>query len=406
MNLLPRPHLALFAMILATATVHAAEWRIDPLLEFRAGYNDNLRLSVDDEVSTAEISFSPGAEFSRSTAVSRVSGTIDFDFRRYADSNDLDENNSRFALDANRDLERHRLGISLQHINDTTLDSQLDATGITLGRVDRRQSSIAPRWSYMLTERARVQLTYRFNDVAYKNTGRSAYVDFTANYAEASLNAAVDEKTLLTAILSYSTTSNDNDIESAIANLQAGASYRFSETLSLTTFAGVRHTKVKYSRDSFVPILSGNTIIGVVPISEDISSGEWGYTFNVQLSRSFLRGNMDLGASQSISTDVNGQPIEVLQVSTGGSYHLSETLTTGLNLRYSSSKTESTISRSLDRNYYTIEPRLTWQLKKFWRMSASYRYRSQSFDDLKENATQNAAYLTLAYRWPRIAVSR
>jgi hypothetical protein len=45
-------------------------------------------------------------------------------------------------------------------------------------------------------------------------------------------------------------------------------------------------------------------------------------------------------------------------------------------------------------------------MKKFWSLSGSYRYRKQTFNDIKDDATQNAAYLTLTYRWPRIAVSR
>ena len=118
------------------AGVDAAEWKIDPTVAFRAGYNDNIRLTIDDEVSSAEVRLSPSAVFSVVTPTSGVSGNLRFDFRRFEDDSDLDDNNVRFVTSSYHRMERSELGLDLDFIKDTTLDSQLENTGLVFDRVD------------------------------------------------------------------------------------------------------------------------------------------------------------------------------------------------------------------------------------------------------------------------------
>ena len=87
-------------------------------------------------------------------------------------------------------------------------------------------------------------------------------------------------------------------------------------------------------------------------------------------------------------------------------YRFSETLSSNMNLEFYKSETNNNARNNLNRNYYQIEPTFNWDFEQFWRISGSYRYRKQTFDNTSDDATQNAAYLTLTYRWPRIAVSR
>ena len=87
-------------------------------------------------------------------------------------------------------------------------------------------------------------------------------------------------------------------------------------------------------------------------------------------------------------------------------YRFSETLSGDLNLEFYKSETNNNARNDLNRNYYQVEPKFNWDFRQFWRISGSYRYRKQTFDNTGDDATQNAAYLTLTYQWPRIAVSR
>ncbi len=396
-------HLPLLVILTSCgATAQAAEWQIDPTLRFNAGYDDNLRLSTANEVSSAEATFSPSAVFSAKTPTSGISGNVRFDFRRFEDDSDLDDNNTRLDIQTFHDLERSRLGLDLGFIKDTTLDTQLEETGVAFDRVRRQSITASPNWRYTLSERSSLSANYSYRDVEYKDTSDARFVNYTLNSARTSLTRVMSEKTTAKLTLSGSRSNNDNDVESFNINLQAGGSFRFSNTLSASLFAGARRTETTLS-NSRVLFLSGNDVIGET--QRDATSNSSGSTFDASITKTFLRGKIDLSASRNISSDSNGQPIEVTRLSSYNLYRVNETLTVTLDLSLYSSESGNN-SINLNREYYQISPGFTWNLKKFWSLSGSYRYRSQTFGDTKDDATQNAAYLTLTYRWPRIAVSR
>jgi len=360
------------------AGVDAAEWKIDPTIQFRAGYNDNIKLTIDDEVSSAEVKLSPSAIFSVETPTSGSSGNLRFDFRRFEDDSDLDDNNVRFITSSYHRMERSELGLDLDFIKDTTLDSQLENTGLVLDRVDRRLINIGPSWTYNLDERTNARFGYTYNDVKYDDSDETGFVDFHINSGEASLQRVLNERTVASITLSHSQSNNDNDVESKNTNLQGGASYRFSETLSASLFVGVRHTKADFSQSSLIPIFVGDIIIGFIPLNEDVSRSDWGNTFSGSLTKDFLRGQTGLSASRDISNDINGVPIEVARVRWNNLYRFSETLSANLNLEFYRSETNNNARDDLNRDYYQIEPRFNWDFQQFWRISGSYRYRKQA----------------------------
>jgi len=401
-----RNTVTILLLAVCAAGVDAAEWKIDPTVAFRAGYNDNVRLTIDDEVSSAEVRLSPSAVFSVVTPTSGVSGNLRFDFRRFEDDSDLDDNNVRFITSSYHRMERSELGLDLDFIKDTTLDSQLENTGLAFGRVTRYTVNVGPNWTYKLDERTDARFGYTYSDVQYDNSEETRFVDFHINSGEASLQRVLNERTLASITLSHSQSNNDNDVKSKNTNLQGGGSYRFSETLSASLFVGVRHTKADYSQSSLIPIFAGDIIIGFIPLNEDVSRSDWGSTYSGGLTKDFLRGQTSLSASRAISNDINGIPIEVDRLRWNNLYRFSETLSAELNLSFYQSETGNDARSSLNREYYQIEPRFNWDFEQFWRISGSYRYRKQTFDNTSDDATQNAAYLTLTYQWPRIAISR
>ncbi len=394
------------ALTFSAVPANAAEWTIDPTIELRTGYTDNLNLAIDDKISTTEVSLSPGAVFSVETPNSGASGNVNFNFRRFKEDSNLDDDNVRFDINTFHRMERSVTGLNASLIKDTTLDSQLEDTGFVFGRVDRRQLRGGPNWSYSLDERTTAQVNYSYTDVQYKNSGGTGFVDFTVHSGQTSLQRVLNERAMASLTLSYSRSDNDNKVESTNTNLQAGGSYQFSETLSGSLFAGIRRTETDFLRGGFEYILSGDTIIGIIPRTENVSDSSTGYTFNGDITKTFLRGETKLTASRNISSSTNGAPIEVTRLGWKSRYRLSQLLSAGLNVQFYTSQTDNTASRNLNRDYYWIEPRIDWHLKEFWKISGTYRYTKQTFDDTSDDATKNAAYLTLTYQWPRIAVSR
>lgn len=393
-------------LLSGTPIAHAAEWKIEPVLQLSGGYNDNIRLSTNNEISSATGVFSPSSTFSVATPTAGASGKVRFDFERYTEDSDLDENNSLVNLDLYQSFERSRLGLDLAYINDTTLDSQLEETGLVLDRIRRSRISASPSWTWLMDERSNLSASYSYSDVEYKNPGTSGFVNYTLNNGQLSLTRTLNERSAATVSLARVRSDNDNDVKSTNTNLQGGVAYQFSETLSASLFAGGRRTEVDYSRTSFVPVFSGSVIIGYVPLTAAVTNSDWGYIFNIGITKKFLRGETSVSASRDISNDINGTPIEVNRLRWNNLYRFSETFSGHLNLELYNSQYSNAFGQNLDRNYYSVQPELTWQFARFWSLTGSYRYRVQTYSNSNDDATQNAAYLTLTYLWPRIAVSR
>jgi hypothetical protein len=406
MRTLLRPALAVFVVtVIATRTGDAAEWKIDPRVEVRAGHNDNIRLSVDDEVSSPEYILSPGTVFSYETPRLGVSGDFDFQVRRYTDETDLNDEIGRFDVASFYRMERSQLGFKLDIVKDTTLDEQLEETGVAFARIDRWRVSPNPTWTYSLDEITSLELGYTYTDVTYDNNDDTNFADYTTHAGQLSLSRILSPRATGSISASYQRTENDADIESTYSGLQAGAEYRFSETLSGSLFAGVRRSEVEATSNTLVPVVDEDGNVVLIPVASGTQDDDFGHTFSGSLQREFVRGNVRASATRDVSNTVSGIPLEVRRLRLEGLYRFTEVLNGTLWLSYYESEAANGVG-SRDRNYYQIEPRFNWRFRQFWTLSGSYRYRKQTFDATNDDAVQNAAYLTLRYDWPRIAISR
>ncbi|MEE9493407.1 MAG: hypothetical protein V3W04_08530, partial [Gammaproteobacteria bacterium] len=378
----------------------AAEWRIDPSIRLRTGYNDNITLtSGDNEAASSEITLKPSVKFSRNTANSSLSGTVGLNLRRFPDESGLDDDNANLRLSATKSLEHHDFGLDVDFIKDTTLDTELDETGLVFGRTDRTRQSLRPNWSWRFSERTNASLSYTYNDVDYDDNN-NGYVDYLSHSGQLSLNRSLNERAIGSLIVSQTLTDSDNDVLSRVTNLQAGVRYQFSESVSGTLFAGARRTTTKFSRVFFV----SNTI--PIPVTTKVDDD--GTVFSGSLTKKTERGSHGITLSRDVSSSVSGRLIEVTRAGLSNDYRFSERLrgTLGVNFYNSKSTSDASTINNLDREYYTISPGLHWKLSQFWAASVDYRYKKQINEGNSNDAVQNAFYLNLTYNWPRFAWSR
>jgi len=399
----------LIALVVAAnppSPADAAEWKIDPRIELRSGYNDNISLRTDDELSSPEIIVKPATLFSYETPTSGISGDLGFQVRRYTEESDLNDEIGRLDVKSFHRMENTELGFNFDLIKDTTLDDQLEQTGVALDRVDRWRVDLNPTWGYAFSERSSMQLGYTYTNVDYDNDENSNFFNYTTNLGTFSLSRILSERATGSVIFQYGSSDNDADVESTYAGVSGGADYRFSETLTGSVFAGIRRTESKATRNTFVPVQDENNNIIFVPVSSGTREDDYGYIFSGSLSKAFLRGNTSFSATRDISNDISGFLLQVTQLRWASLYRFSETLSGQLDLSYYQSETANGVGRNRDNEYYWVEPRLNWRFRQFWTLSGSYRYSKQTYDRSNNDAVQNAAYLTLRYDWPRLSISR
>lgn len=385
-------------------TANAAEWSMEPRIQLGAGYNDNIRLTAEDEASSTELNLSPSVLFSYKTPTSGLSGNLAFNVRRYPEESDLDDETTRLGINSFRNLERSALRLDIGLIRDTTVDTELEETGLVFDRVERTYATATPQWSYSFNERTQLALSYTHADVDYESND-SGYTDYTADGGRISLTRRLSEKSQVSISAGHNFTDNENEIKSQYTYAQAGGSYQLSETFSASLFVGLNRNKTEYTAQSVIPIFVDNILIGFTTIADDIENSNDGLIFNASVSKNFLRGAMSASVSRTISNSIAGELVEVNRVSLLNQYRFSETVAGNLNLTFSNSETTNQVGSNLDRNYYQIAPSISWKFKEFWDVSASYRYKKQTLSS-GEDVQQNAAYLTLNYNWPKIAVSR
>lgn len=391
------------AVCLLSQPSHGAEWKFDPTVQLKAGYNDNINLTPDNEVDSTEITLTPSAQFGVETPRSGLSGVARFDFRRFPQESNLDDNNARLGIRSFYAMDRSRVGLDADLIKDTTLDSQLDETGLVLDRTDRLERSLSPNFTWMFGERSRLEASYTLRDVNYDDSA-DGFSDFTSHSGQLSLVRTLSERTSASITAGHRFTDSSNNIESLFSYLQGGASIRFSETLSVSLSAGIRRTETRFPE--VIPIFFGPFFLGTVDTGRTTERSEWGSVFGASIDKQFERGQATLSTSRNVDNTVSGIQVEVFQVNGRYLRHFSPTLSGALDLGWYDSQSTDAGSRAFNRRYWTVEPHLDWDFAQFWRLSATYRLREQEFESSGDNATQNSAYLTLTYRWPRIAISR
>ena len=399
--------LCLLAGPTITATATAAEWTIEPTLRFGGGYNDNVTLRPDDQVSSPEIDFNPSVRFGVETPRSGLHGNLALDLRRFTEESDLNDNNVRFTVTSYHRLEKAEFGLGASLIKDTSLDSQLEETGLVFDRVNRLQRRLSPRWSWNFDERTRLALNYTYTDVDYSNRENTAFLEFNSNSGQITLTRVLGERTLATLTMSQIRSSNESDVDSTVSSLQGGVSYNFSETVRGSLSVGRRRSKSEFN-NSAIPIFAGGLFLGFITEPGRSESSSSGYVFNASLSKRLERAEIGLSASRNITNAASGFLTEVTRLGWNNRYRFARTVACSLNMSASRSRTtdDSSVTTSLDRDYYQVVPACDWNFTPLWRISGGYRYSRQTFGDSNDDAIRNVAYLTLTYRWPRIAVSR
>lgn len=420
----------ILGIAVCTASINlasAAEWSFEPSITALTRYDDNFRLSTSDEVSTTEFSLKPSADFSRKTERTDITGTANFEFRRY-DEDALDTNDSEFEIDIAHFLsELTRVGFNANWIDDTTLDSEFDETGIFFDRVERQRMSYSPSISHQFSQRWSASANALISTAEYDTTDIT-YNDYDYDSISGQLNWAYSLKTTLFTSLGTSRYETQNGAyKSDTDQLYIGFTHQYSERMTLEAYAGRRETETTRVADgspdcpaNAVPVDFFTFLITGQPC-EDITTGlpvaaiiptittrndSSGSVYNIDLTRELERGALSFNIFNRISPSATQGVIDTTQLRLNWNHRFTETVSGDLTLRWSDTQSTDDVTSSVDRTSIQVNPRLNWNISRDLRFSADYRYRKQEREGVLGSATSNAVSFALNYRWPKVAVSR
>lgn len=409
------------ALLLPSATL-AAEWFLDPAVSLGYEFHDNIFITTlpHDDVTGQKLA--SRFDFGVREATWDIRGTAEFRIGRYS-KEELDSENGFFKASSRFNTDRDSFRIDLSTTDDSALTGdQVDAdTGLVRGQVDRKTEVIAPSWTRSLTERSQLHIGYQLTDVSYEHGQSVRLFDYEQEGLTAQLLYQWSERLQLSLTagrseyrVPYTGYNSDSRF------YQTGLTHRFSETFDWGVTFGKRETEIDqmglgcpadtsyYYAGSFFGYLCqlpSGVLEPLRPVT--FSSRGSGETYNVNLDKRFELTRVNLNFGRRIDPTGSSTEVETDSVAFRLERPIRSTrLTVSLALEGFKARSIGGYAANTDRDYYRAEPRLQWKMTEHWTLDASYRYTHQKYLTQAEAADANSVYLTVGYRWPRLAVSR
>jgi hypothetical protein len=369
----------LLAMCFETRTALAQDWSFESNLSQRMGYNSNLLLQPDNEISGFSSRTTPELKLSRAGPTSDVSLLGRFEFNEYFGHSDLNSADQFVGLNASKALsERSSLGFDGSFDRDTTLDSDEDATGRFVNDTIRFvRWDASPSWQYLLSPIDRMRVSARYLQVDYDSSQKTDYRDYgpSVTYSHdlsqlASINATLD----------YSRFEADDDVNTTqdVYGGLIGYDYHPTERFTIAGAAGLNYNVTHEDNSS--------------------DSSDVGYRF--QFNMNYLI-NEQTRATVTLSRDTEPSGEGTVRTRNRGTIGLSYQMTemTVFLLDTSYIQDQRTGSNNGVAQRLVVKPSVRWDITSDLSLQAAYQFRYKSFES-SGSAFDNAAFITLRYALP------
>ncbi|NEX20599.1 outer membrane beta-barrel protein [Thiorhodococcus mannitoliphagus] len=378
-----------FLMPMSTL-VYAEQWYLEPQASLEVRYDDNVRLSVVDPISSSSGIATAEVEAGRRSEVSEIGLRGEVVARSYAEASDLDQTDAALGFTSAYQWGLSRLGLDASFDYDSTLTSEVATSGLVQVNKRRERVSVRPSWSYKMTSRLDARAGLSYQEVSYEDVELIPLFNYSFTTADLTLIYAWSERATTFGRASYAKYDADQvDTASNSLGVEIGADYLLSESMSLSTLAGLRNTNAE------TPTLFG--------IEETENSGP---LFQLELKKSFDRGLLRLGADRSLVPSSSGTLLDTTALEASIDYELAPRWSFLFSARGYRNRAPDGESSGYDRDYLSLIPRLRHKLTEALSVDLSYRYRWQKYDDREKGAASNAVYLSLRYSMPRDPLSR
>lgn len=369
----------LLAMCFETRTALAQDWMFESNLSQRMGYNSNLLLRPDHEISTFRSTTVPEFTVSRAGPTSDMALTGRFEFNEYFNHSELDTADQFANLRTSKALsERSLVRFDANFARDTTTESDDDATEQFLNKQIRFiRWNAAPSWEYLLSPIDQLRLSANYLQTEYDSNEKTDFRDFGPSIT---YTHDISELAAIFATLDYSRFEPDEEVDTSqdVYGGLLGYSYHPTERFSISAAGGLNYnvTHEEGSKDS-----------------SDI-----GYRFQFNMN---YQVNDQTNATVALSRDTeptgDGEARTRNRGSVGLSYRMTEMTVFALDGSYiddQKTQSNSDVSRRIQ-----IRPSVQWNITEDLSLSGSYQFRYKTFES-SGSAIDNGAFITLRYALP------
>ena len=412
----PFPPIWLALLFVASGHAHAAELKLDRSISLGQEYNTNIRLTRLPHESVWLTRLTPALKLTSQTEIASLVASGRLNLNNYANDEDLNRVDQYYSVDGNLRTERNLYGMSLGYTADSTLQTELEETGVVQNRLPRRSFVFRPSYTRLIDERTSLQMDYQFSTVRYSG-GETVLNDFSNQTASVSGTHQWTEQAQLslTGYLGRYET-DDGDVRADTYGLQGGLGYAFDETLTASIAAGYRQTQLEVEFLAFEGCGDGfllNTPFGPVCLPPGApvfarrtrETDSNGTLFSASLNKKFYRATLSANASRTLNPSGQGRLVETDRLGFRFDHRFSERLAAALTVDgYRSDFISETQSSEV--RYYRIEPSFAWRLTEEWRLSSGLRYAQYSIGSSANDTDAKSVYVNVTYEWPEWSDSR
>ncbi|ANE55720.1 MULTISPECIES: hypothetical protein [Methylomonas] len=416
------------ALVLCSGNSYALDLLFEPDFSFKERYDDNLRLQPDPIRDNWVSTLSPALTSGYISENNDLTTKFRWNELIYHGESSLNFSEKLANLNHQFRHELFKTDFGASYLEQSSLSTQLDETGSGNLRtqVPRISKSLSPSFTYFLTEKNSLQLSYNLTDVKFDRpeniASSNAFSDYKNQQFSAIATHAYSQRLSFNLIGSYSKFDSISDISgfgtvrkvagfdvipflskgtttynqnSATLNYQAGLQYAFSEQLQLSFSAGIRNTDT----ETVGHTIFNNPLFQSTEFSQNSRTS--GHVFSANLTQKSEWGSINLNAGQQLNPASSGTQQTSTTFSAAANYNLSERWSTGINANYLIAETVSTfgdISSSNNRTYAAISPNIRWQWTPEINLDFSYSYRQQYFESNNQTAIGNSVQFQFSYQ--------
>ena len=365
----------------ATSPALGAELSVTPRLDLTQEYNDNILFSETNKVKDNVTHITPELHAAIASETYSITGGGFVRVWEYWEETDLD------TVDRSADLSitvkaAPRLDgrMSGSYLKDTTLESEIEATGLVLSRTDRRRRGGGAGLSYSLDERTRVDFDFTHTDVDYDDPGLG---DYTANVFRLQVPHATRDERGTTTVAFYLADYRFDPNEYEDYGVTLGYRYHFTEQWTIDLTGGARCT---WSR--------------IQTPGGSMEEKDWGGLANIALTWHSEKDSMTTGYVRGLTPSGRGEPIDTNRVYITALHHFSERVTGAVTSDYFYNTSEGEYT-NVKEKFFRVRPSLSAWLLDNIQAHLAYEH-ARSRDDLANtDADRDRIYLTISGTWPR-----
>lgn len=392
-------------LLCLTSGAMAADITILPLLRITGEYDDNVGFSRNDERDDYIAIVGPALDLEYRTEKLSLKSEIGLDFYRFRDIKELDTEKKSLYLGTVYSIsEKISIDGAASYLMDTTLQSELDETGIVDFQTDRERLTLQGGATWRISELSDMALNLTLGKTEYEWEG---YSDYDSEAISLSYNRQLKNQKDVFTLQPYYSRYASNNSKVKTWGISLGWRHPFNEKLSLTAFLGARYTDTRYSRlvqesvpDPRFPPFLGINMLTYTEVDE--TDNNWGGTVDSYLSYKGETFSAGLGLNRDLAYSSTGDPIDRTMLYLTINRDLTRRLRASFSCNLSSSESEGRFSKENSR-HMSLGPRLRYRITEDHSLLFAYEYALHEDRTIKDDSPYDRSrfWVSLDLGFPR-----